>query len=168
MRLHALTSEQLNEWREARMESGREKYHHIDHKRNLMVDIVEEAMDVMNILRRFAEHTGVHNKDTPRLDDIYFDMEFAARSIIESAMNMSNHLDDMDDSCGGHRVWWSEQEKNDQPSDICKTCYDSDICDLIRTLDRDKKCLQLKKKTLLKDALANLKEYFRLEEMLRG
>ena len=170
VRLHALTDDQLEEWRLARMESGREKYHHIDHKRNLMVDIVEEAMDVLNILRRFAEHAGIHNKDTPGLDDIYIDIEFAARWIIKSARSMSNHMDDIDDSEGGYRVWWSEQTKEEtsERADICKTCKDNDVCDLMRALDEDKKCLRLKKKTLLKEGLDSLKKYFDMERMKIG
>ncbi len=106
MRLHELTSNQLNEWRAARMESGREKYHHIDHKRNLMVDVVEEAMDIQNIMKRFDKHQNINPNNNPELIEPYWEIKDLTNRVIEIAMDISNHLDDMDDSCGGYRIWW--------------------------------------------------------------
>ncbi len=168
MRLHALTSEQLEEWKRTRMESGRGKYHHLDHKRNLMVDVVEEAIDIQNIMERFAKHQSVNNGESPELEESCWDMILASNDIIEAAMYISNHLDDMDDSCGGHRVWWSEESKVEHPAEICMTCNSYDICNLMRATSNDKKCLRLKKRILLKKAFDALKKYFELEEYTNG
>ncbi len=168
MRLHELSEDQLKEWTEARMESGRKKYHHIDHKRNSMVDIVEEAMDILNIMSRFSMHQRINPATKAELLDPCWELIDASKRIIEIAMHINHHLGDIDDSCGGHRVWWSEQEEEEKRPDICEACKNTDICDLLRSFDGDETCLRLKKETLLKSALSSLKKYFELEEMLRG
>ena len=167
MRLHELTDAQLAKWRKARMESGREKYHHIDHKRGLMVDIVEEDMDIINILERYVNHNGLEKGSIKERHHL---ITVAAWTIIKDAQKIDSVEEDVDDSEGGHRIWWSEQAKEEaaERADICKTCKDNDVCDLMRALDKDKKCLHLKKRSLLKEGLESLRKYFKMEEMKIG
>ncbi len=123
MRLQDVLEEQYREWRKARMEGGKEKYHHLDHKRDLMVDIVEEAIDIQNIAGRFLQHHSrknvtdeARNMDTEDTDieGLIQSIGWLAWDIIVLAGRIDKCLVNVDDSCGGQRVWWSDQ-KNTGP-----------------------------------------------------
>ncbi len=55
-RIHQLSLREIKDWQEARMQSGAEKYHSLDHTRDQCIDIMEELLDSFNILQRYIHH----------------------------------------------------------------------------------------------------------------
>lgn len=121
MRLHQLTSEQIDQWRQARLEAGQAQYSDAHLNRYGLVDIMEEVLDAVNILGLWAERlnkAGFSGKDVTNPDNFVGLLENIIRGI-EDVGNWVIELDEYlpDDLCtderGGNRIWWSEQPRGE-------------------------------------------------------
>ena len=108
-RLHELSPEEIEEWREARAEAGREKYG-VDHlNRYNLVDVMEELLDALNILSLLEEQLIGENTHYIVLTQM---MEF--RQIIyeniDKLQEMDKHLQEKfcEDRKADERVWWDD------------------------------------------------------------
>jgi len=112
-RFHQLSGREVEEWRKARMEAGREKYHNIDHKRYGIVDIAEEALDSLNIIERMIIRWS---KDqfpiSHRLHSKLIILWFLLEQVLEILDEIDRYLPDKvcTDEEGGERIWWSDEE----------------------------------------------------------
>lgn len=112
MRLRDLTTQEIEEWRAARLEAGRAKYgdDHLD--RYTVVDIVEEILDARNMLPFLLERmTRAGHRLSDRVAEEFKALGDALWSAQEAARWLDGHLpaEVCTDGKGGNRVWWSKK-----------------------------------------------------------
>lgn len=140
MRLHEMSEREMVQWQEARMKAGQEKYHGIDHRRDLLIDVVEEALDIKNILQRFYDH---HRPIiTKEMWDYMNKIMDAATEVIDCSVDLDKLVPRVDDTYGGERVWITEQAKTDVP-DSCLSC------DALKSCEEE--CLLEKREEMIKE-----------------
>jgi hypothetical protein len=123
LRLHQLTPEQIEAWRQARMAEGQKIYGDRDLKRYNCVDVMEELLDCLNILERLdnrAQHQGFDANiyEIRRLITQVGDAILCLRSL-------DNRLPDSmcTDENGGQRIWWPSETVEDK-----KACLGLSTC----------------------------------------
>lgn len=116
MRMHEVTADQMIEWLAARYEAGREKYGDAHLHRYGLVDVIEEVLDAINILKLWAERMEAENI-RPSLEDPEA-YERLVDQVLDGFADVLFLIRDLDahipgracsDEQGGHRVWWSEE-----------------------------------------------------------
>lgn len=114
MRLHELTPEQIEQWRQARLTAGLAKYGVAHMQRYGLVDVMEELLDANNILTLFMDRVREGMvPDTQRADIAIY--VYTAKVWLGFVASLISGLDSIvpDELCtderGGARIWWSEQ-----------------------------------------------------------
>ena len=114
MRLHELTPEQIEQWRQARLTAGLAKYGVAHMQRYGLVDVMEELLDAKNILTLFMDRVREGMVPDTQRADIAMRV-YTAKVSLDSVARQILDLDAIvpDDLCtderGGERIWWSEQ-----------------------------------------------------------
>ena len=125
MRLSEITRSQLDHWRKARLDAGREKYGDAHLERYGLVDIAEELLDAQNIVeliqdRLLSEEGWLWGESWAGDACTLLAQAFGG---IELVLRYLQGIDDFlpasyrNDSKGGERVWWSEQVRRAQDAD---------------------------------------------------
>ena len=110
-RLHELSDEELQEWAEEKAKVGREKYGDTHLQRYNLVDVMEELIDAINILKLLEDR--VEKQLNANIDISEFMNFIRAKNYIDSAAKYVIDLDRQlgDELCtdekGGERVWWA-------------------------------------------------------------
>ena len=114
MRIHELTPEQIEQWRQARLTAGLVKYGAAHMQRYGLVDVMEELLDAKNILTLFMDRVREGMVPDTQSSDIAIYV-YTAKVWLGLVENLISDLDSMvpDELCtderGGERIWWSEQ-----------------------------------------------------------
>ena len=136
MRLHELTKKQINDWQDARMEMGQERYGEDHLERYLTIDMMEEILDALNIIILLKDQMTMNYsaEEEIRKSNIFYslcyDIEDLLYEVIERIMRLDRKLDDRFrcDEKGGNRVWWSERKKvNEVLSEILNAISDTKV-----------------------------------------
>lgn len=112
MRLHELTPEQLHEWRRERRDAGREKYGDSHLERYNLVDVMEELLDAVNIVKLLQHRLDCAGFElTPEYHAATDDVAHGIAYAVQAVVNLDRLLPDelCTDERGGDRIWWSEQ-----------------------------------------------------------
>lgn len=114
MRLHELTPEQIEQWRQARLEAGQSRYGDAHLQRYGLVDVMEELLDASNILTLFMDRVREGMVSDTQRAEIAMRV-YTAKVSLGFVANLISGLDSIvpDELCtderGGARIWWSEQ-----------------------------------------------------------
>lgn len=111
MRLHELTLERIEEWRQARLEAGQRKYGDAHMQRYGLVDIMEEVLDIDNLLKlhfpRIEDVEDINGAVYWYISDIRYHLDEIKVNLLDLDVILPGEV--CIDERGGHRVWWSEQ-----------------------------------------------------------
>lgn len=113
MRLHKLTPEQIEAWRECRAQVGRNKYGDKHLQRNGPADIMEELLDSENILELMVSRVIQQCGELTHRQQVQINALAKALTDAKTALvELDKYLPDKvcTDEQGGERVWLSDQE----------------------------------------------------------
>ncbi len=116
MRLHELTNEQIEEWRQARMKIGEKRYEDTHLGRYNLVDVMEEILDALNILVRLSNRCFKQNRFLPQkaVSELYSltnMLDFTIQNVQMADKEIPDEL--CTDEEGGERVWWNEYDSTE-------------------------------------------------------